>query len=261
MRAFGGPVNVEIAAEQRGAADMVFRSIVPALLIAGWAVAARAEFPVAEVELRHDTQTLLDAIAPGDVATWDRLLDPKAIQVDENDVVRDKAQILADLKPIGPGLSGNLQIDDFRVALYDDLAVVTHEDKEYLDYHGQVLRSRFRMTDTWRRTPAGWRLLGEQELAVQQDPPSVPFDSKSCIYAGRYALTADIVATIACRGDALTVERPGKTARTFLAETQDVFFEPGSPRTRRIFQRDAAGHVTGFVDRREERDILWKKLP
>jgi hypothetical protein len=240
---------------------MIFRSIVLALLFTGCTVAARADPAAVEFELRHNTQVLLDAIAPGDVATWDRLLDPKAIQVDENDVVRDKAQILAELKPLGPGLAGNLQIDDFRVALDGDVAVVTHEDKEYLDYHGQVLRSRFRMTDTWRRTPAGWRLLGQQVLAVQQDPPSVPFDSKSCVYAGRYGLTADIVATIACKGDALTVERRGKPARTFLAETHDVFFEPGFPRTRRIFQRDAQGHVIGFVDRREERDIAWKKLP
>jgi len=240
---------------------MMFRSIALALIITASATGAQADPSSVEQELRRDTQTLLDAIAPGDTATWDRLLDPKAIQVDENDMVRDKAQILADLKPLGPGLTGNLQIDDFRVALYDDVAVVTHEDKEYLDYHGQVLRSRFRMTDTWRRTPAGWRLLGEQALAVRQDPPSVPFDSKACIYAGRYALTDEIVVAIACRGDALTVERPGKPARTFLAETPDVFFEPGSPRTRRIFQRDPAGRVTGFVDRREERDIGWKKLP
>ena len=240
---------------------MVFRSIALAGLLAIWSIGARAEVPPAEAELRRNTQALLDAIAPGDKATWDRLLDPKVIQVDENDVVRDKARILADLEPLGPGLTGNLQIDDFRAALYDDVAVVTHEDKEYLDYHGQVLRSRFRMIDTWHRTPKGWRLLGEQVLAVQQDPPSVPFDGKSCAYAGRYALTADIVATIACKGDGLTVERPGKPARSFLAETPDVFFEPGSPRTRRIFKRDEAGHVTGFVDRREERDIAWKKLP
>ena len=41
-------------------------------------------------ELRHNTQLLLDAIAPGDVAVWDKWLDPAALQVDENDVVRGK---------------------------------------------------------------------------------------------------------------------------------------------------------------------------
>jgi len=241
---------------------MRVRSIALILFVAGWATAAHAADPSpVESELRRDTQALLDAIAPGDVAVWDRLLDSRAIQVDEDDTVRTKPQILADLKPLGPGLTGNLQIDDFRVAFYDDVAVVTHEDKEYLDYHGQVLHSRFRMTDTWRKTPEGWRLLGEQVLAVPQDPPSVPFDTVACAYAGRYGLTDDIVATISCRGDMLAVERAGRPVRTFLAETPDVFFEPGFPRTRRIFQRDAGGHVTGFVDRREERDIAWKRLP
>jgi hypothetical protein len=240
---------------------MGIRAVALILLCTGWAANVQAADPSpVEAELRRDTQALLDAIAPGDVAVWDRLLDPKAIQVDEDDTVRTKPQILADLKPLGPGLAGNLRIDDFRVALYDDVAVVTHEDKEYLDYHGQVIHSRFRMTDTWRKTPDGWRQIASQVLAVQQDPPSIPFDGKQCAYAGRYALTDDIVASISCQGEGLVVERAGKPARTFLAEAPDLFFEPGFPRTRRIFQRDAGGKVTGFVDRREGRDIVWKRL-
>jgi hypothetical protein len=42
-------------------------------------------------------------------------------------------------------------------------------------------------------------------------------------------------------------------------ELLDVFFEPGEPRTRRIFVRNAQGQITGFVDRREARDILWRR--
>jgi len=38
-----------------------------------------------------------------------------------------------------------------------------------------------------------------------------------------------------------------------------VLFTPGQPRTRKIFQRDAQGRVTGFLSRREERDIVFKK--
>jgi len=96
--------------------------------------------------------------------------------VDENDVVRDKAEILANLQPLGPGLTGHLDIAEFRVATAANMAVVTHEDNEYLDYHGQIIRSRL---------------------------------------------------------------------------SPDVFFEPGQPRTRRII---------GFVDRREGRDVAWKRI-
>jgi hypothetical protein len=222
--------------------------------------AAHQEAAALAAELRRNTQMLLDAIAPGDVAVWDKLLDPAALQVDENDVVRRKPEILAELKPLGPGLVGRLDIDDFRVAVSGEVAVVTHEDNEILDYHGQTIRSRFRMTDTWRKTPGGWRILGSQVLAVLQDPPAVSLDHTTlCSYAGRYALTGAIVATIRCAGDRLLVEREGQPERTFLAELKDVLFEPGRPRTRRIFLRDAHGRITGFVDRREARDVRWMR--
>jgi ketosteroid isomerase-like protein len=226
------------------------------------AAAAAGDTSAIASELRHATQQLLDAIAPGDAAVWDKWLDPAVLQVDENDIVRGKAEILAELKPIGPGLVGHLYIDDFRIAVKGDVAVVTHEDNETLDYHGQMLLSRFRMTDTWHRTPDGWRLLGEQSLAVLQDPPSVALDRPTlCSYAGRYSLTSTIVATIRCTDDRLIVAREGQPDRTFLAEVKDVFFEPGHPRTRRIFLRDAGGRVTGLLERREARDVRWVRQP
>jgi ketosteroid isomerase-like protein len=222
--------------------------------------AALQREPALAAQLRRDTQALLDAIAPGDTAVWDKFLDPAVLQIDENDVVRGKAQILAELKPLGPGLIGDLAIDDFRVAVSGDVAVVTHEDKETLEYHGQMILSRFRMTDTWHKTPQGWRVLGSQVLAVLQDPPQVSLDETTlCSYAGRYALTSEIVATIRCSGDRLIVARAGRPDRAFLAEVKDVFFEPGQPRTRRLFLRDTTGRVTAFVERREARDILWTR--
>jgi ketosteroid isomerase-like protein len=215
-----------------------------------------------EQALRDATRQLLDAIAPGDVAVWDRWLDPAVLQVDENDTVRGKAEILKEIQPLPKGLVGHLKIAEFRMALAGDVAVVTHEDDESLDYFGQMLRSRFRMTDTWHRTAAGWRLLGSQVLAVHQDPPAVALEAATlCAYAGRYMLTPEISVTARCEGQGLVFERAGRASRTFLPELKDQFFEPGQPRTRRLFQRDAAGAITGFVDRREERDIRWKRVP
>jgi len=247
-------------------------SLLPAALLAPqFAVTPCAAAPAttsaresdAEVSaaLRRQTQALIDAIAPGDAAVWDRLLDAHAIQVDENDVVRDKAQILAELKPLPPGLVGNLVIAEFRMVRRGDVAVVSHEDNEYLDYHGQIIRSRFRMTDTWIRAEQGWRQIASQALAVQQDPPSIVLSEEQlCAYAGRYELTTELTGTVRCEGSLLLFERPGKPARTFLPEVADVFFEPGEPRTRRIFRHGADGAITGFVDRREARDIAWRRV-
>ncbi len=238
------------------AAAMLVASIGPA------SAAPAQDASAIEAELRATTQQLLDALAPGDRATWDHWLDAAAIQVDENDVVRGRVEILDEIKPLPAGLVGQLRIAEFRMALAGDVAVVTHEDDETLTYFGQLLLSRFRNTDTWHRTAAGWRLVGSQVLAVQKDPPSVALDASTlCGYAGRYALTPDIVVTARCEDGYLLFERAGRAARRFHPELKDQFFEPGAPRTRRLFLHDASGAITGFVDRREERDILWKRLP
>ena len=213
-----------------------------------------------EVALRKNTQALLDAIAPGDTAVWSRLLDSAAITVDENDRVRTKSEMLAELKPLPPGLLGDLAIDNFLVKLHGDVAVVTHEDNEYLDYHGQIIRSRFRNTDTWKRHDNDWRQISSMVLAVQKDPPMIALDPKAiCAFNGRYSMSDSIAAMLQCAGDSLVMKREGHPNRVFLPETRDVFFEPGQPRTRRIFQYDTLGRATGFVDRRESRDISWTR--
>lgn len=227
-------------------------------------VSAGVRTPIADItsELRANTQALLDALALGEVGVWNQLLDPDAIQIDENDVVRRKAAILAELKPLGPGIVAHLKVDDFVAVASGDVAIVTYEDDETVDYHGQLLLDRFRITDTWHRTAHGWRLLSSQELAVQKDPPSVTLDAATlCSYAGTYALTKDISTTVTCSGDHLIDARTGQPDRVWRPEIKDVFFVPGQPRNRRIFQRDKDGHFTGFVDRREERDIAWSRIP
>jgi len=214
-----------------------------------------------ENELRQHTQELLDAIAPGKADVWRTLLHERMIHVDEGGIVRDKSQLLAELQPLPAGLEGRLRVASFQVQLHGDVAVATHEDLEELIYFGQKLESRFRTLDTWLRTSEGWRLIASQILAVPEDPPAVRLDAKQlCAYEGVYALTTDVTATVRCGKGELSVERTGRPTAVYRPETADVFFSPGQPRTRRIFQRDSSGAVIGFVDRREGHDIVWRKI-
>jgi ketosteroid isomerase-like protein len=80
-----------------------------------------------------------------------------------------------------------------------------------------------------------------------------------CSYAGTYELTPDITTVVRCTEEGLTSERTGRPAATYLPEVRDVFFVPGQPRSRRIFTRDANGRVDGFGDRREGKDIRWRR--
>src|SRR5262245_29727825 len=224
--------------------------------------AAQPQPAGAEAELRRITQEMMDALAPGHAEVWDRYLDERLIHVDENGTVRGKRELLAELKPLPPGLIGHIEVDRFRTEQHGDTAVAAYEVQEHLDYHGQILRSRFRTSDTWLKTRGVWKLIGSQTAAVLKDPPEVALTrAQLCNYNGTYALTDAITTTIGCAGGGLSSERTGRPPATYRAETADVFFVPGEPRTRRIFQRDADGKVTGFVDRREGEDILWHRVP
>lgn len=216
----------------------------------------------AEPELRRMSQELLDAVAPGETEVWERYLDERFLHLDENGVVRTKAELLAELRPLPPGLVGRIEIDRYRVVVAGDAAVAAVEVQEHLDYHGQILRTRFRSLDTWRRTPGGWRLLAQHVSAVLKDPPAITLTREElCAYEGVYSLTPEIRATLRCIDEGLVSERTDRPSATYLPEVRDVFFAPGQPRTRRIFVRDAAGELVAFVDRREGEDVRWTKEP
>jgi hypothetical protein len=227
------------------------------LIFATFGAAAQS---AAEADLRRIAQEMLDAVAPGNAEVWQRYLHERVIHVDETGTVRTKKELLAQFSPLPPGLVGRIAIDRFKIETHGDIAVVAYEIQEHLDYHGQILRSRFRINDTWSKTQQGWRLLAEQVAAVLQDPPSAKLTQQQlCEYSGSYSLTAAINTTIRCTPDGLTAQRSDRPPAQYLAEVKDVFFVAGQPRTRRIFVRDTAGKVVGFVDRREGEDVRWKR--
>ena len=254
------------AGQAAGAAlHSVSRMVAVAALALALASGSPAEPPDSrqnlEAELRRMTQELLDAVAPGRTEPWARYLDERFVHMDETGVVRTKAELLAEFQPLPPGLSGRIEIDKFQVTRAGETAVVALELQEYLDYHGQPIRSRFRSLDTWIATDRGWRLIGQHTSAVLKDPPAVRLTRQElCEYAGVYSLTPAIQTTIRCVEGGLTSERADRPLARYSPELRDLFFVPGQPRTRRIFTRDAAGRIDGFVDRREGEDVRWRRV-
>jgi hypothetical protein len=211
-------------------------------------------------QLRATTQALLDAVAPGDRSVWDAQLDPDFIHMDETGVVRSREEFLKQLTPLPAGLVGRIQIDTWRLALHGDVAVAVYELQEHLEYHGQLLRSRFRTMDAWQRSEGRWRLISEHTAAVLKDPPAIALSQKQlCEYSGTYSLTPELQTVVRCTADGLESTRTGQKPVTYRAEVADVFFVPGQPRTRRIFLRDGNRRVHAFVDRREGEDIRWQR--
>jgi hypothetical protein len=210
--------------------------------------------------LRAKDQSLLDAIAPGDRKVWDAALAADAVYVDENGTVIDRADFLKQLDPLPPGASGDIRIASYSAHISGDLATVIHTDDEHENYHGQMLTAHYLTTEAWRRESGEWKLHMVHTYAILKDPPAITLPAKDLQdYAGRYSGGADLAYIIQWDGKQLVGGRLGRSMTRLQVEIHDVLFVAGQPRTRKIFQRDADGKITGFVDRREGEDLAWRR--
>jgi len=204
----------------------------------------------------------MDAAGNGARSVWERYLDAGAVYTDEGGSVMSKPEMLATIRPFSQVVSGKIKVIDFKVALHGSTAVATHVDDEYETYHGHELHCQYRTTDTWMKTRDGWRIVASQVLAMRTDPPAVPLTSQQMDeYAGRYALTPAIVYEIRTSGNVLQGQRAEGKPETLQAEVPDMLFVSGKPRYRKVFLRGPDGRITGFAERREAWDLVWKRLP
>jgi ketosteroid isomerase-like protein len=213
-------------------------------------------------ELHRHAQELIDALADGKTAVWEKYLDADVRFIDETGTVHTKKEMVADVRPLPEGVSGSIQATNFDAVVHGDTAVSTYVDDEPETNHGHPLHCQYRTTQTWRKTSEGWRLIGAQVLALRTDPPAVTLPAATLdSYCGTYALTPTIAYEIRRKGESLEGQQTGRKPEELRAEAPDVLFVPGSPRYRYLMQRDGSGNVTRLVQRREAWDLEWKRTP
>jgi Domain of unknown function (DUF4440) len=220
-------------------------------------VAAHADDSAA---LKAKMQSLMDALPSGDKTPWEAILDRRFTTTDENGATYNYDEIIAQVEPLPKGSSGTIAVTEWKVMFFGDSAVSTELDDEHEDYHGQKLHAQYRQTSTWLKEAGDWNLMATQTIALQQDPPAVELPAALLqSYVGHYRVGPDYTYAITLEGVRLYgATNDGKPVE-LKAEIADVLFTPGQPRTRKIFKRDAKGNVTGFLSRREERDVVFTK--
>jgi hypothetical protein len=230
------------------------------LLAAAAVSGALASCNTSPTALRATDQALLDAIATGDHPIWEKSLTPDAVYVDENGAIIARADFMKSLTPLPKGISGELKITDYSARFDGDTALVLHKDDERENYFGIQLHANYIMTETWLCRGGQWQLAMVHAYVVAKDPPAIQLPSAALDeYTGHYTAAPALVVTIRRDGDHLVLQRDSKPPQTLQIELRDVLFIAGQPRDKRLFQRDAKGKVTGFVDRREGEDIVWRR--
>lgn len=233
------------------------------LLAQASAQQATAEgLPTAQVEqeIRHIAQELLDAVAPGDKAVWERHLTENCLFTDEEGNTLTKRQLLDQLRPLPAGYRGTIRIAEARVRAHGDVAVIQHRDLERLELYGQVLNTEFRATDTYLRRDGRWQLIASQVMVVPSERRATSVKSNIYdSYVGQYELAPGVVYTVRREGDRLIGQRTGREPEELLPYGENIFFRRGTWRGEKIFVRDANGRVAQMLDRRDNNDLVWRR--
>ncbi len=213
-------------------------------------------------QLKRATQELLTAVAPGDVAVWQKYLAEGCIYTDEEGKVKTKADLLKELRPLPQGYFGTIKMGEPVVVKQDHVIVLSHRDREDLELYGQKLVTWFHSTDTWaEQTDGQWKLVAVQVMAIPNERKPMAMNPKQLdAYVGQYQLTPDVSYTITREGDKLFGQRSGRTKEELLALCADTLYRKGVWRGEKVFERDGKGKVIRMLDRRENNDLVWNKV-
>jgi hypothetical protein len=79
-------------------------------------------------------------------------------------------------------------------------------------------------------------------------------------YVGQYQIAPDVSYAITREGDKLFGQRTGRAKEELLPLAADVLYRKGVWRGEKVFERDAQGKVIRLLERRENNDLVWKKV-
>jgi hypothetical protein len=229
------------------------------IMIFATALARGADVPITQDELVRRTQELYNAIVPGNQAPWKKYFADDCIFSDEKGRTLDKAKLIADITPMPTGYSGAIKIDNVQSRIIGDTGVLSYDANETETIFGQNLTAHYHITDTWLRRAGEWKIIASQAHRYYEDPAIGKIDPKKLgDFIGIYELAPGQTRSVTAEGENLFVERKGKKEQLF-PETSDLFFRKGVE-GRILFRYDDHGKIDALVDRRNNEDVVWRKM-
>ena len=235
------------------------RFVLVSFFITTTTLAYGADVPITQEELVGRTQELYDAIVPGNQAPWKKYFADDCIFSDEKGRIFDKTKLIADITPLPAGYSGTIKIDNVQSRIIGGTAVLSYDVNETETIFGQNLTARYHVTDTWLRRAGEWKIIASQAHRYYEDPAIGKIDPKKFgDFIGIYELAPDQTRSVTAEGENLFVERKGKKEQLF-PETSDLFFRKGVE-GRILFHYNENGKVDSLIDRRNNEDVVWRKM-
>jgi len=232
-----------------------------ALLLTGASPAPSRQDASTTAWFQRTEQQLMDAIAVGDKAVWDRVMDERAVVTTEEGEVVSRDAFLKDLRPLPPGLTGAIVVKELTVDQRPGFAIVRFLADESENVFGQQLATKYRVTDTWRRDGSSWKMLASHLSVVTTDPPAQKVATDGWIgLVGRYQLLPDgWTFQVALRDGQLMGGRDPAALKGLIPLTPTAFVREGSL-GEWLFVVGPNGTATHIVNFRKFEPLVWTRV-
>ena len=216
--------------------------------------------PITQEELVRNTQEMFDSVAAGNQAPWKNYFAEDSMYFDEKGRSMNKAALVNDITPLPKGYSGSIKLVKAKSHIEDDTAILSYDLDETETIFGQNMTARYHGTDTWMYLNGKWQIVAGQMFRYYEDPAPGKVDTKMYAgYIGTYELAPGVTQTVSFEGDGSYAQRTGRDKVQFVPESADIFFRKGVE-GRCLFMRDDRGKVDAMIDRRNNEDVVWKKV-
>jgi hypothetical protein len=214
---------------------------------------------ITQEDLIHRTQELFDAVVPGNTEPWKKYFADDCIFADEKGRNLNKTQLIADIAPLPKGYSGTIKVAKAQSVVHGDTAILSYDLDETETIFGQKLTARYHVTDTWLRRNDVWQIVSSQAMRYYEDPAVARVDPKKFAdFSGTYELVPGQTRRVFSEDENLYVERNGKREQ-LLPEGCEIFFRKGVE-GRILFRYADSGKVDALIDRRNNEDVVWRRL-
>jgi hypothetical protein len=221
---------------------------------------SRQQAAITQGELVRNMQEMFDAVAAGDQAPWQKYFADDSMYFDEKGRGMDKAALVKDVTPLPAGYSGSIKIVNPKSNIQGDTAILSYDLNETETIFGQNLTARYHGTDTWMYRNGRWQIVAGQMFRYYEDPaPGKVELEKYGEYVGAYELAPGVTQTVSVREGKLYAKRGDRPEDELIPESGDIFFRKGAE-GRRLFRRADTGKVNVMIDRRNNEDVVWKKV-
>ncbi len=215
---------------------------------------------ITQAELVHRTQALYDAVAPGNKAPWQQYLAADAIIHDEKGGSYTKPTFLATINPLPPGYSGVIKVTHPQTIFAPGVAILSYDADEVETVFGNRMTARYHQTDTWLYRGHLWQIAASQAMRYYEDPARGAINPAFLSdYVGLYELAPGNQMIVTTHDGKLFAKRGTGTPVELIPESPDLFFRAGIE-GRRLFHRNTSGKVDSLIDRRNNEDMLWRKI-